>query len=152
MLTLDNEEKTLVLTETKGTGIYKNLPGRFANQEARLTFEAEGYKPVDKVVTLQRNGEVNLNIHRDNTYGVLAGTVIDEQGQPVDGAIVEAEGEICTSQNDGSFKLCIPVEKQKPCPHVRISKAGYQTEEYTRQGIGLNWQVMLQKRTKEQVN
>jgi len=145
MLTLDNEEKTLVLTETDGIGTYKNLPGRFANQEARLTFEAEGYEPVDTVVTLQRNGEVNLNIHRDDTYGVLAGTIIDEQGQPISGAMVEAEGVTCTSQEDGTFMLRIPIEKQKPCPHVRISKAGYQTEEYTRQGVGLNWQVMLLK-------
>ena len=145
MLTLDNEEKTLVLTETDGTGTYKNLPGRFANQEARLTFEAEGYEPVDTMVTLQRNHEVSLNIHRDDTYGVLAGTIFDEKGQPVWGAMVEAEGVTCTSQEDGSFNLYIPIEKQKPCPYVRISKAGYQTEEYTRQGVGLNWQVMLMK-------
>lgn len=145
ILTLDNEKKTLVLTETDGIGTYKNLPGRFANQEARLTFEAEGYEPVDTVVTLQRNGEVDLNIHRDDTYGVLAGTIIDEQGQPISGAMVEAEGVTCTSQEDGTFMLRIPIEKQKPCPHVRISKAGYQTEEYTRQGVGLNWQVMLLK-------
>ena len=143
MLTLDNEKKTLVLTETDEIGIYKNLPGRFANQEVQLTFEAEGYEPVDTLIILQRNGEVNLNIHRDDTYAVLAGTIIDEKGQPVGGATVEAEGVTCTSQEDGSFRLYIPIEKQKPCPHVRISKAGYQTEEYTRQGVGLNWQVML---------
>ena len=145
MLTLDNEEKPLALTETDGTGTYKNLPGRFANQEARLTFEADGFEPVDTVVTLQRNGEVSLNIHRDDTYGVLAGTIIDEQGQPLGGAAIEAEGETCTSQEDGSFKLHISMEKQKPCPHVRISKAGYLTEEYTRQGVGRSWQVMLLK-------
>lgn len=145
ILTLDNEEKTLVLTETDEIGTYKNLPGRFANQEVRLTFEAEGYEPVDTMITLQRNGEVNLNIHRDDTYGVLAGAIIDEKGQAVGGATVDAEGVTCTSQEDGSFRLYIPIEKQKPCPHVRISKEGYQTEEYTRQGVGLNWQVMLLK-------
>jgi hypothetical protein len=134
-----------VLTETDGTGTYKNLPGRFANQEVRLTFEAEGYEPLDTVVTLQRDGDVCLNIYRDDTYGVLAGTIIDEEGQPVSGATVEAEGLTCTSQEDGSFKLHIPIEKQKPCPHVRISKAGYQKEEYTRQVVGLNWQTMLLK-------
>lgn len=146
MLTLDNEEKTLVLTETDGTGTCKNLPGRFANQEARLTFEAEGFEPVDTIVTLWRNGEVSLNIHRDDTYGVLAGTIIDEMGQPVPGATVEAEGESCTSQGDGTFKVRIPMEKQKQYPHIRISKAGYQTEEYTSQNVGLNWQVMLLKK------
>lgn len=145
MLMLENEEKTLVLTETYGTGTYKNLPGRFANQEVRLTFDADGYYFVDTMVILLRNGEVSLNIHRDDTYGVLEGTIIDEQGQPIGGAKIEAEGLICTSQKDGSFKFHIPIEKQKPYPHVRISKTGYQTEEYTRQGVGLNWQVMLKK-------
>jgi hypothetical protein len=147
LLTLDNEEKLLVLTETDGTGSYKNLPGRFANQEVRLTFTAEGFEPVDTVVTLQRKGVVNINIHRNDTYGVLAGTIIDEDGEPVSGATVEAEGMTCTSQADGTFKLHIPIEKQRPCPFVRISKAGYQTEEYTRQGVGLNWQVMLLEST-----
>jgi hypothetical protein len=99
----------------------------------------------DEVVTLYRNGEVDINIHRDDTYGVLAGTIIDEKGQPVGGATIEAEGETCTSQEDGSFKLSIPMEKQKRYPHIRISKEGYQTEEYTRQGVGLNWQVILMK-------
>ena len=145
VLTLDNEQKTLVLTETGGTSTYKNLPGRFSNQKARLTFEAEGYEPVDTVVILQRNGEVGLNIHRDDTYGVLAGIIIGEDGQPVGGAMVEAEGVTCTSQENGSFRLHIPIEKQKPCPYVRITKKGYQSEEYTHQGVGLNWQVMLLK-------
>ncbi len=144
-LMLDNEEKPLVLTETNGTDTFKNLPGRFANQEARLTFVAEGYEPVDTVVTLQRNGEVSLNIHRDDTYGVLAGTITNENGKAIGGATVEAEGLTCTSQEGGSFELHIPIEKQKPYPHVRISKAGYQSEEYTRMGVGRNWQVMLHK-------
>ena len=151
-LALDNEVKTLVLTETDGAGVYKNLPGRFANKEARLTFEAEGYEPMDTVIFLRRNHEVSLNIHRDDTYGVLAGTVIDEKGRPIGGATVEAEGVACTSNEDGFFKLFIPIEKQKPCPQVRISKAGYQAEEYTHQGIGLNWQVMLQKGERKQEN
>ena len=145
VLTLDNEVKTLVLTETGETGTFKNLPGRFSNHEARLSFEAEGYEPVDTVVTLQRNHGVSLNIHRDDTYGILAGTIIDEKGQPIGGAVVEAEVITSISQEDGSFKLCIPIEMQKPCPYVRVSKAGYQTEEYTHQGVGLNWQVMLLK-------
>ena len=145
MLTLDNEERPLVLTRTDETGLYKNLPGRFASQEVRLTFMADGYEDVDTMVLLQRGGEVTLNIHRDNTYGVLAGTIIDENGEPLSGATIEAEGITTTSQADGTFELNIPIEKQKPHPHVRINKAGYQTEEYTKQGVGRNWQVMLRK-------
>lgn len=146
VLMLDNEAKTLVLKETDGTGTYKNVPGRFARREARLTFEAEGFEAVDTVVTLQRNREVCLNIHRDDTFGLLAGVIVDEDGQPVGGAIVEAEGVTCTSREDGSFRLCIPIEKQKTHPYVLISKSGYKTEEYTSQSASPIWQVMLQKK------
>ena len=145
MLTLNNEKRPLVLTKTDEIGLYKNLPGRFANQEVRLSFIADGYEDVDTMVMLQRGGEVTLNIHRSNTYGMLAGTIIDENGEPLNGATIEAEGITTTSQADGTFELNIPIEKQKPHPHVRINKAGYQTEEYTKQGVGRNWQVMLRK-------
>lgn len=143
MLTLDNEVRPMVLTQTDGGAAYQNLPGRFANQEARLTFEAEGFVPVDTLVTLQRGGEVTLNIHRDNTYGVLAGIIVDEDGQGIEGATIEVEGLTTTSQEDGTFSLNIPMEKQRVYPHVRISKKGYETKEFTQQAVGRHWQVVM---------
>lgn len=144
-LMLDNEEKPLVLKESNGTATYKNLPGRFANQQARLTFSADGYESVDTIVNLERDGEVQVNIHRDNTYGVLAGTVMDEDGNALGGASIEVEGLVATSNPDGTFELNIPIERQKPYPHVRISKQGFQTEEFTKQSVGRNWMVLMRR-------
>lgn len=144
-LMLDNEEKPLVLKESDGTATYKNLPGRFANQQARLTFSADGYESVDTIVNLERDGEVQVNIHRDNTYGVLAGTVMDEDGNALGGASIEVEGLVATSNPDGTFELNIPIERQKPYPHVRISKQGFQTEEFTKQSMGRNWMVLMRR-------
>lgn len=144
-LMLDNEEKTLVLKESNGTATYKNLPGRFANQQARLTFSADGYESVDTIVNLERDGEVQVNIHHDNTYGVLAGTIVDEDGNPLGGATVEVEGLMTTSNPDGTFELNIPIERQKLYPYVRISKQGFQTEEFTKQSVGRNWMVLMRR-------
>lgn len=144
-LMLDNEEKPLVLKESNGTATYKNLPGRFANQQARLTFYADGYESVDTIVNLERDGEVQVNIHRDNTYGVLAGTVMDEDGNALGGASIEVEGLVATSNPDGTFELNIPIERQKPYPHVRISKQGFQTEKFTKQSVGRNWMVLMRR-------
>ena len=145
VLMLDNEEKPLVLQESDGTATYKNLPGRFANQQARLTFCADGYEPVDTIVNLERGGEVQVSIHRDNTYGVLAGTVMDEDGNALGGASIEVEGLVTTSNHDGTFELNIPIEQQKPLPHVRISKQGFQTVEFTQQSVGRNWMVLMRR-------
>ncbi len=144
-LMLDNEEKPLVLKESDGTATYKNLPGRFANQQARLTFSADGYESVDTIVNLERDGEVQVNIHRDNTYGVLAGTVMDEDGNALGGASIEVEGLMTTSNPDGTFELNIPIERQKLYPYVRISKQGFQTEEFTKQSVGRNWMVLMRR-------
>lgn len=145
VLKLDNEEKTLMLKGTAKEAIYKNLPGRYAGKQMHLTFTAYGYMPKDTLVKLQRGGEVQLNIHRDKTYGQLGGTIFGDNGQPLEGALIEAEGERAMTKADGTFSLYIPIEKQKPCPHVRISKTGYQTEEFTEQAIGTEWQVMLMR-------
>ena len=145
MLTLDNEERPLVLKETGETASYKNLPGRFADQTVRLTFYADGYESVDTMVMLERDGEVVVNIRRDDTYGVLAGSILDEDGQPLGGATVDVEGLMTTSMPDGTFEVNIPIERQKPYPHVRISKQGFQTEEFPQQSVGKDWTVVMIK-------
>lgn len=144
-LQLDNEEKHLELLPSENVGTFKNLPGRYAGKTITLSFKAHGYEAVDTAVVLERGGEIALSIVRDNTYGRLAGTVFGDDGQPLEDAWIEAEGIVALSRADGTFSLVIPIERQKPCPHVRISKAGYQTEEFTEQAIGTEWQVMLMR-------
>jgi len=86
-----------------------------------------------------------VNIRRDDTYGMLAGSILDEDGQPLGGATVDVEGLMTTSMPDGTFEVNIPIERQKPYPHVRISKQGFQTEEFTQQSVGKDWTVVMIK-------
>ena len=144
-LKLDNEEKTLVLNTIDSNAIYKNLPGDYAGKNARFTFEAFGYVPIDTIVQLNRKSSIIVGIQRDDTFGLLAGIVIDEQGRFIEGATIETEGGITTSDATGHFELHIPLESQRPQPRVIISKAGYRAEVLTEQSIGRNWQVMLLK-------
>lgn len=142
-LMLDNEEKQLVLTPSNDEGIYKNLPGKYAGKEARLTFEAYGFSPLDTMVRLQRNGTIVVGISRDDTFGLLAGTVINEQGLALEGATIEAEGQTVTTNTNGHFEMHIPIERQRPKPHVTVTKSGYRPEVFTEQAIGCQWKVML---------
>lgn len=145
MLKLQNEEKVMVLHSIDSIAVYKNLPGNYAGKEAHLSFKAHGYETIDTVVLLLRNEEMVLDIRRDDTFGLLAGTVTDEMGQPLEGATVVAEGQAGTSDEKGRFEIRIPLPLQRPLPHVSISKQGYQTEVFSEQPIGRNWQVMLLK-------
>lgn len=145
MLKLQNEEKVMVLHSIDSIAVYKNLPGNYAGKEAHLSFKAHGYETIDTVVLLLRNEDIVMNIRRDDTYGLLAGTVTDEMGQPLKGAKIVAEGQAGTTDDKGRFEIHIPLPLQRPLPHVSISKQGYQTEVFSEQPIGRNWQVMLLK-------
>lgn len=145
-LVLDNEQKTIALTNIKEIGSFKNIPGKFANQDVHLKFHAYGYETIDTLVSLERNGLINIPIRRDDTYGILSGSIIDENGHPIAGATIEAEGYTAVSATDGTFEIHISEKDQKPYPHVRVIKTGYQTEEYQEQPIGKDWQIMLIKK------
>lgn len=140
---LNNEEKTLILTPREMTATYKNLPGRYAGKETRIGFSAFGYAALDTLVRLERNGDVKLCIRRNDTYGRLGGIVLADDGTPLEGATIEAEGVTGLSAADGSFLIHIPIEQQRPLPHVRISKSGFRTEEFSQQAVGTDWQIML---------
>ena len=133
------------MTSMDDTGTYKNLPGSYAGEKARLTFKAYGYMPVDTMVALERDGIIVVSVRRDDTFGVLAGVVIDEQGSPLNGVAVEAQGEATITNAQGQFELFIPLEHQCPKPKVSFSRKGYRTKIFTEQTVGRHWQVMLLK-------
>lgn len=146
-LALDNEVKQLVLTALDDPAVFMNIPGKYVGKQRRLTFNAYGYMPFDTLVKLERNNVITVEIHRDDTFGVLAGVVIDEQGTPLMDVRVETAGTQALTDKTGYFELHIPLEKQNPKPHVIISKAGYQTEDFSEQAVGRNWNVMLLRTT-----
>ena len=41
---------------------------------------------------MQRNVEIDFNIQRDNTYGILSGKIIDENREPVKEAMIDVVG------------------------------------------------------------
>lgn len=142
---LDNEQKEVTLSAVDIKSFFRNIPGKYANSDVKMTFHAYGYQTIDTVVHLQRNVGIVVNIQRDDTYGVLSGRIIDENGTPVGLAKIDVEGIAANSAPDGTFEVRIPIEQQRPRPHVVISKQGYQREEFTNQSIGRGWSVMLRR-------
>ena len=142
-LLLDNETKELVLTSVDTSSVFMNIPGKYANHKLPLKVEAFGYQYIDTVVTIRRNGDNEIGMRRDDTFGILAGTIVDENNCAVADARIEVEGCVALSSADGQFEVSIPIEKQRPCPHVIISKPGFRTEEYRSASIGRRWRVLL---------
>lgn len=142
---LPNEQKKVVLNTMDTVAVFKNIPGQYVNSDVKMTFHAYGYMLVDTVIRLQRNGEIVINIQRNDTYEVLSGKIIDENGNPINDALIDIEGIASFSASDGSFEVHVPIMKQKPRPHVIISKHNYKKEVFTEQPIGRDWNVILRK-------
>jgi len=142
---LDNEQKELTLSTIDEETIFRNIPGKYANSKVKISFHAYGYHTIDTIVRLQRNVGIDFNILRDDTYGILSGKIIDENGEPVKEAIIDVEGITAYSASNGTFEIHIPIDQQRPRPHVVISKQGFQQEEFTKQVIGRGWSVMLRR-------
>lgn len=143
---LDNEVKRDTLKDIGSRVFFRNIPGKYRGRNVTVHFEGYGYAKEDTVIGLLRNKRITLYIHRDDTYGVLAGVVKDSQGKPVSGASVKAVGLLTRTDDNGHFSMKIPIEKQVPQPTVTVSKVGFADEVYKNCSVSKDWQVMLNQK------
>ena len=143
---LDNEVKKDTLKNKESKVTFTNIPGKYAGEKVHVTFDLYGFKKLDTVIALDKGKEITLNVSRDATFGQLGGVVLDENGQPVNGAKVSVMGLSTTTDGQGHFLINIPVSKQVVQPKVTVSKEGYKDEVVDNSDISTDWQVMIYKK------
>ena len=79
----------------------------------------------------------------------IAGTVVDRQGRPIEGAVADAyswaPGNRATTDAAGRFRIRVPEQGKL---EVRVTRDGYEPREYLRQPTGQpGWVVVLDDRT-----
>lgn len=142
---LDNEVKRDTLKDIGNFVVFKNIPGRYNGKRVHIGFDVYGYKKVDTLLQVSDNKVITLSVRRDDTYGILAGSVVDSQGKPVSDAVVRTGGFESATDTKGHFTIRIPIAKQVVQPKVIISKSGYKDEVYENCSISQDWQIMLNK-------
>ncbi len=109
---------------------FKGIPANFKGKKLALKFESAGFVSLDTSIALQEN-TLNLAIRRNNALSKIFGLVKDENGKALAGVKITIQENISTtSQEDGSFTLQIPFDKQRKEQTIRAFKEGYKT--YTR--------------------
>lgn len=104
-----------------------NLPGYYRGRELPVKLMAKWYKPVDEVVPVGWGirSYMTKTIQRDDTFSEFSGRVIDEDGDPVEGATLSMKDQLQTTNSDGRFRFTFPVEEQTETKEIRISIKGY---------------------------
>lgn len=105
------------------------LPGYRRFSKIGISVASPFFIAVDTVVSagfgLER--QISVQLRRDNTFAIFAGTVFDEELLPLSDVQVTVAGSSAISGQDGVFSITLPPEAQLPQQHITLEKDGYAT-------------------------
>lgn len=111
-LHLSNDVITKEIIPENMSASFSNIPKKLLGQDARITFEANGFCFMDKLITLQRN--ILLPVQRDSLlYGRVRFLLRDSGMSKVEGCRISIEGVETVSDADGMVDIYIPLKNQK---------------------------------------
>ena len=115
---------------TTSEATFKSIPANLRNQTVTLRFEAKGFETIAKSFTLDKPS-VTLPIRRDDTYQKLSGTVVDEEGLPIENAevLLEDLSLSTTTSAQGTFSFSIPTTQQRLKHRLKVIKEGYELKD-----------------------
>lgn len=103
------------------------LPGYCRLKNIPVSIHADRYYTDEETVLQIGMGisqQIHLQLHRDSTFAVFAGTIVDEEGNPVQQAEVTIGDSVVLSGEDGHFNIVFSIEDQSEYKKLRITKAG----------------------------
>lgn len=124
-LQVADQEYNIIDTEVN-VGLTR--PGFWRGRTIALMFDAIYYRRIDTVVHLGFgvSNKILLPLKRDDTFSIFAGTVIDDDGNPIAKACVILDDDYtCHTDEFGQFHFQIPLENQSLYKSVSVTKSGY---------------------------
>ncbi len=140
-LTYGDKTETLEITDEV---MFKQIPSKYKREDVKLLFTARGYQGLDTVVKARKL--VELGIHRDNSLGVIFGTVKDENLVPVAGVAISMKDLRAITDASGKFRIEIPLMKQAEEQRLAAFKEGYEPWDFTgTPSETQEWKIVLKK-------
>ncbi|MCX6252522.1 MAG: carboxypeptidase-like regulatory domain-containing protein [Bacteroidetes bacterium] len=144
ILTYGDKTETLKIKEEV---IFKQIPSKYKRESLKLSFAAPGYQKMDTLINL--GNLMVLPIKRDNSLGIIFGSVHDEENLPVQDVSISVKDLQTKTDANGTFRINIPIEKQAEEQRLTAYKPGYQVWDFS--GVPsqtIEWKIMLLKLTK----
>ena len=103
------------------------LPGYCRLKDIPISIHADRYYTDEKTLLQIGMGvsqHVYLQLHRDSTFAVFAGTIIDDDGNPVRQADVAIGDIVVQSDDNGHFNMTFSIADQSEYKNLLITKTG----------------------------
>lgn len=104
-----------------------SIPGykRFSN--LRISAASQFFVPVDTVIPvgLGLRCHINIDLRRDDTFAIYAGTVYDTEMDPVQDVSVTVCGHSAVTDSEGNFRIVLPLWEQREELPIILEKSGY---------------------------
>ena len=110
-----------------------SMPGYYRLKSVPMSFHAERFYREENVTLLVGIGicqDVTIQLHRDSTFAIFAGTIydgdnIDYASLPIVGAKATIGQYSAETDINGRFRIIIPLEEQEVIKPIEIIKDGY---------------------------
>lgn len=103
-----------------------SMPGYYKGRHLTLTFNSVYYDSIIESVHLKKVDNIyQLYLHRDKTFSIYSGKVINDNGNSVESAHVKIESYEAITNSDGYFRIEIPLNEQTELKPIEISKENY---------------------------
>lgn len=118
-LSLDNETKTDTLVSADTTTVFSNIPHRFLNKPVHISVACRDFQNTDTTLVLTRQNEIAL-LRDPSVYGDIHFRLWNITAEePVANAVVEIEGQLVQSDENGMITLSLPLEKQRKAYQIK---------------------------------
>jgi hypothetical protein len=106
----DTSERSRQLVE--GEAVFDDLPPGVARRAVEVSIDgAPGFQSTTERQIVPESGILDILLARADVTSVVAGTVIDEKGQPLAGATIDIEHGLVIGTTDprGDFRIVVPI-------------------------------------------
>lgn len=106
----------------------EDIPGYYRGRELSVSFVATYYDSINQPMKIGIGSKeiYQINLRRDGTFSTFAGTIIDENGNPLNQVEVQIEGMTTQTNAEGWFIIEFPTERQSASKSILIRKSGMQ--------------------------
>lgn len=132
--------------QKEGFAPFTQIPAKYKGDSVKLKFSAKEFIPIDTSIMLGRfqNSLIILPVKRDNSLGVIFGSIVDNKGIPIRDVSISVKDINTQTDENGLFRIEIPYVKQNEEQRLRAYKKGYQTIEITGAPSNIHeWRLIL---------